>query len=217
MGIEFFLGGILEPNTDIYSSICPWNKFKLIFFKWDLCNSKQIHTFFLLLSSSIFKLNYLCYFRLSISEIRRCSSPLNLRLNSIVLTWFGFFKSKLCPISHDDLIIMDWFSRANLYDFPCVNVSFFGSEIDITKIVVHVIVATFYRISIRCSERELTHFSHRHLFQMKFKSLKQSYLPQIISPKILRTKIQNFYRRFLRILASHCKNFSFWNFVYENL
>ena len=31
MGVEFFLGGILEPNTDIYASICPSNHFKLIF------------------------------------------------------------------------------------------------------------------------------------------------------------------------------------------
>ena len=30
MGIELFLGGILEPNTNIYASICPWNHFKLI-------------------------------------------------------------------------------------------------------------------------------------------------------------------------------------------
>ena len=31
MGVELFLEGILEPNTDIYASICPWNHFKLIF------------------------------------------------------------------------------------------------------------------------------------------------------------------------------------------
>ena len=31
MGVELFLGGILEPNTDIYASICPRNPFKLIF------------------------------------------------------------------------------------------------------------------------------------------------------------------------------------------
>ena len=31
MGMELFLGGILEPKTDIYASICPWNHFKLIF------------------------------------------------------------------------------------------------------------------------------------------------------------------------------------------
>ena len=43
MGVELFLGGILEPNIDIYSSIFPWNKFKLIFFKQELCNLKK-HT-----------------------------------------------------------------------------------------------------------------------------------------------------------------------------
>ena len=31
MGVELFLGEILEPNTDIYYTICPWNQFKLIF------------------------------------------------------------------------------------------------------------------------------------------------------------------------------------------
>ena len=31
MGMKLFLGGILEPNTDIYASIFPWNHFKLIF------------------------------------------------------------------------------------------------------------------------------------------------------------------------------------------
>ena len=31
MGVELFLGGILEPNIDIYASICPWNHFKLNF------------------------------------------------------------------------------------------------------------------------------------------------------------------------------------------
>ena len=31
MGAELFLGGILEPNIDIYASIFPWNHFKLIF------------------------------------------------------------------------------------------------------------------------------------------------------------------------------------------
>ena len=31
MGVELFLGGILEPIIDIYASICPWNHFKLLF------------------------------------------------------------------------------------------------------------------------------------------------------------------------------------------
>ena len=30
MGVEFFLGGISEPNTEIYSTIFPWNQFNLI-------------------------------------------------------------------------------------------------------------------------------------------------------------------------------------------
>ena len=31
MGVELFLGGILEPNTNIYASIFPWNHFNLLF------------------------------------------------------------------------------------------------------------------------------------------------------------------------------------------
>ena len=31
MGVEFFLGGILESDTSIYASIFPWNHFKMIF------------------------------------------------------------------------------------------------------------------------------------------------------------------------------------------
>ena len=30
MSVELFFGGILEPNIDIYASICPWNQFNLI-------------------------------------------------------------------------------------------------------------------------------------------------------------------------------------------
>ena len=31
MGVELFLRGIIEPNTDNNASICPPNHFKLIF------------------------------------------------------------------------------------------------------------------------------------------------------------------------------------------
>ena len=137
---------------------------------------KKIHTFYFLLRSSILKLNYLCNCRSSISEIWPCSIPLKLLSNFIGLTWFGLFKAKLCPISHNDPN-MDWFSRANLYDFPCVTVSSFGSEIDRKETKVHVLVATFYNIPIQCSERELWRFSHDHLFAIKFRSLKKPSLP----------------------------------------
>ena len=33
MGVDLFLGGILEPNTNNYASICHWNHFKQIFQK----------------------------------------------------------------------------------------------------------------------------------------------------------------------------------------
>ena len=131
---------------------------------------------------------------------------MNSLLKAIGLTWVGFSKTKLCPISHNDLI-MDWFSRANLYNFPRVTVSSFASEIDSQETKFYVIGTNFYGTPIWCSERELLKFSHDHLFEMKFRSLKKHYLPQIISPQILQKKLWNFLRNFLRILASHHMNF----------
>ena len=124
-----FTGNLLEPNTDIYSTICAWNQFKLILQTRLMQFRKKIHTFFLLLRSSILKLDYLCDCSTSISYFQYQRIPLNYISNSIGLTWFGFSKTKLCPISHNDLI-MDWFSRANLYDVPCITISSFDSEID---------------------------------------------------------------------------------------
>ena len=137
-------------------------------------------------------------------------------MNATGLTWFGFSKTKLCPISHNDLIIY-WFSTSNLYELPRVTVSSFSSEIDIQETKVHVLVTNFYGTPIRCSERELWIFSHDHLFEMNFRSLKKHYLPQIISPKMLRTKLWNFLMMFLKILVSYPKNFSFWYFVEKTL
>ena len=45
MGMELFLGGILEPNTDIFSSICPWNHFKLFFQTRLMQFEKNTHIF----------------------------------------------------------------------------------------------------------------------------------------------------------------------------
>ena len=45
MGVEFFSGGILEPNTDIYASIFPWNHFKLFFQKIFMKFEKTTHIF----------------------------------------------------------------------------------------------------------------------------------------------------------------------------
>ena len=147
MGVELFLGVILEPNIDIYSTICPLNQFKLILKRRLMKFRKKIHTFLLLLRTSVLKLNYLCNFRSLISEIQPYSSTLNLLSNATGSTWFLFFKTKLCPISHNDLI-MDLFSRANLYDVPRVTFFSFGSEIDIQKNTVRLIAVTFYIIPI---------------------------------------------------------------------
>ena len=78
---------------------------------------------------------------------------MNLLSNAKGIACFGFFKSNLCPISHKDLIV-DWFSRANLYGMPHVTGSSFGFEIDTQETEVRVITTIFYRITIRCSERE---------------------------------------------------------------
>ena len=170
----------------------------------------------MLLRSSILKLDYLCDCGSSISEIQHWSSPLNYLLNATGLTWFGFSKTNLCPISHNDLIL-DWFSRANLYDLPRVTVLSFVSEIDSPETSVCVLATTFYGTPIQSPERELLNFSHDHLFEMQFRSLKKHYLPQIISPKILRTKLWNFLTNFLRLSASHHMNFRLWTFVQKNL
>ena len=143
------------------------------FFKEDLCNLKnKIYTFFLLLGSSILKLNYFCNCRPSISEIWSCSIHLNLLSNATGMTWFGYFNTKLCRISHNDLIMV-WLSRAHLYGVPRLTISSFSYEIDIQETKVHLIAATFYRIPIRYSERYLWRFSQCHLFEMKFGSLKK--------------------------------------------
>ena len=128
--------------------------------------------FFLLLRSSILKLDYLYDCSHSISKIWHWGSLLNYLSNATGLTWFGFSKAKLCPISHNDLI-MDWFSRANLYDLPRVTVLYFSFEIDRKEATVGVLTTTFQDTPIWCSERELWIFSHNHLFEMKFRSLKK--------------------------------------------
>ena len=123
-------------------SIGPWNHFKLIFQTRFMQFEKTNKHLLLALRSSILKLYYLCDCRSSLSRIYNWSSPLNSVLNATGLTWFGFPKTKLCPISHNDLIL-DWFSRANLYDLPRVTVLSFVSEIDSEETTGCVLVTTF--------------------------------------------------------------------------
>ena len=89
-------------------------------------------------------------------------------------------RKEVCPISHNDQIL-DWFNRAHLYNLPRVTVLSFLSEIDSQETKVCLIATNFYGTPIGCPERELLKFSHDHLFEMKFRSLKKHYLPQIIS------------------------------------
>ena len=72
---------------------------------------------------------------------------MNLISNAIGLTQFGFFKGDLCPISHNALI-MDCFSRANLYVMPHVTVSSFGLKIDKVKAIAYALYIPFYGIPI---------------------------------------------------------------------
>ena len=153
-GCWILFRSILEPNVDIYSAICPWNQFKLIL-QTRLMQFRKKNTHLLLsLRSSILKLNYLCNWKSLISKIHPCSIPLKLLSNATGLIWFGFFKARLCPFSHNDPIL-DWFSRANLYDLPHVTVWSFGSKIYRKETTVRVILATLYKIPIWCLEREL--------------------------------------------------------------
>ena len=47
MVVELFLAPILESNTDIYSTICPWNQFNLIL-QTRLMQLRKQNTHFLL-------------------------------------------------------------------------------------------------------------------------------------------------------------------------
>ena len=76
-------------------------------------------SFLLPYRSSILNLVYLCYFRSSISNFWFCSSPMSHLSNAIGLTQFWFFKRELYAISHNALI-MDCFSKTNLYSMPHV-------------------------------------------------------------------------------------------------
>ena len=81
----------------------------------------KMHTFFLLFRSSILKLSYLCNFGSPRFEILSCGIPLSILSNPISHTEIGLDKIKLCPISHDDLV-MHLFSTVNLYRMPHVTI-----------------------------------------------------------------------------------------------
>ena len=109
---------------------------------------------FLLCKSLILNLMYLYNFKSSSSKIATCSSPLCPISNATSQIQIGFSKKELCTISHSDLII-DKFSRSNLYDVPRVVVSTFGSEKYTQETIVHPLFVPSYEISIQCSKRKL--------------------------------------------------------------
>lgn len=82
-------------------------------------------------------------------EIAFDGIPLSLLSNSTSQTKIGLFKVNLCEISNDDLI-MDWFSRGNLYIIPCVIVSTFGPKIGIWETKLCLLSIDFYEIQIWC-------------------------------------------------------------------
>ena len=153
------------PSIAPLFSLLPWKV-------WSFAALDNIwSSFFLPSRSSILNLVYLCYFKSPICDFRSYSSPPSLLSNATVLTQFEFFK--LFPTSHNGLI-MDWFSRANLYTVPRVTVSSFGFEIDIEQSTVCALSSTFYIIPIKYSERDLWRFSQGHPFEMKFMRLQKN-------------------------------------------
>ena len=75
------------------------------------------------------------------------SIPLSPISNPASLIKIGFCKEELCQISHDNLII-DWFTRENLYEVSHVTVSILGPETDTHKPKDRLLYVTFYEISI---------------------------------------------------------------------
>ena len=57
----------------------------------------------------------------------------------------GVFKKELGQISHDDLII-DWFSRANLYEVPRVTITTFGPKNATQQTTICPLSMTIYEI-----------------------------------------------------------------------
>ena len=102
-----------------------FNSFKINFKRILRKNLKESTHLFSLCRSSILPLMYLCTFGSSSSKIVNYNSPLCPLSNATSVIQIGFSKEELCEISHSDLII-DQFSRANLYDVPCVPVLTFG-------------------------------------------------------------------------------------------
>ena len=87
---------------------------------------KKKNTYLLLLCrSSILRLLYLCNLGSQRSKISSFCSPLSLLSNPAGLIKIGFSKKYLFQISYDDLII-NGFSRVNLYEVPRVTVSTFS-------------------------------------------------------------------------------------------
>jgi len=146
------------PCRSKYFSICS------IQFTGSLPSNFLI-SLFLDFKSLILKRLWICNFRSPISEIWFGSNPLSPLSNPEILIKIGFYKEALCQISHDDLII-DWFSRANLYEVSRVTVSTLGPETNIQKTTVRPLSLTFYKISIWCSEKKLWQCSQGHLFSM---------------------------------------------------
>lgn len=126
--------------------MCLTNSFKLIFQTKFMQKFKKNYTpFFSLCRSLILNLMYFYHFGSPRSEIS--SNPLSNISNSASLIKIGFSNEELCQFSQDDLII-DLFSRANLYDMPWVNVSTLGFENGTQKTKVHAIFVISYENSI---------------------------------------------------------------------
>jgi len=152
--VHFFVSSNFGIKQRYIYFTMPFEPLHFDFSNKSYANFKKIHTFFFLFRSSILNLLYLYNFGYPGSEIASYCIPKSLLYNSTSLTNIGFFKKKLCPISHNDLII-DWFSRANLYGVPSVIILTFGSKHNTSKTTICALLVNFYKIQIRCSERNL--------------------------------------------------------------
>ena len=112
---------------------------------WSLLQRSLNACFFLPSRSSILNPLYLSNFRSPGPEILSRGSPLSPISNTMGMIYIGFLKKELCLVSHNDLII-HYFSRAKLYDVPCVTVVIFGPKNDTQQTTVHSLFVTIYKV-----------------------------------------------------------------------
>jgi len=107
---------------------------------------KTTHNFFRFVGVR-YSICFYLYLKYQRFEIVSCGSPMSPISNPTIPINIRFFKKESCQISYNDLMI-DWFSRVNLYDLLCVTVEDFRHENDIQKTTIRPRFVTSYKISI---------------------------------------------------------------------